>query len=161
MNGVCRPPAARLLVLALLLAPTTAAAAETFQVGTIEIQSGAERHQFQVELAVTNAQHRQGLMHRLTLGENKGMLFLYAPPQRIWMWMKDTYIPLDMLFIRPDGTIAAIAEDTIPLSLTPIGPDVYVNGVLEVLAGTSERLGLRPGDRVHHPHFDAELGPGQ
>ena len=75
--------------------------------------------------------------------------------------MKDTYIPLDMLFIRPDGTIAAIAEDTIPLSLTPIGPDVYVNGVLEVLAGTSERLGLRPGDRVLHPHFDAEPGPGQ
>ncbi|MCY3703661.1 MAG: DUF192 domain-containing protein [Rhodospirillales bacterium] len=160
MKGGGRRPAARLLMLALLLAPTTAAA-ETFQVGTVEIQSGAERHQFQVELAVTQAQQRQGLMHRLTLGENEGMLFLYAPPQRIRMWMKDTYIPLDMLFIRPDGTIAAIAEDTIPLSLTPIGPDVYVNGVLEVLAGTSERLGLRPGDRVRHPHFDAERGPGQ
>lgn len=160
MKGGGRRPAARLLMLALLLAPTTAAA-ETFQVGTVEIQSGAERHQFQVELAVTQAQQRQGLMHRLTLGENEGMLFLYAPPQRIRMWMKDTYIPLDMLFIRPDGTIAAIAEDTIPLSLTPIGPDVYVNGVLEVLAGTSERLGLRPGDRVRHPHFDAERGPSQ
>ncbi len=161
MKGVSGRSAARLLMLALLLAPTTAAAAETFQVGTVEIQSGTEQHQFQVELAVTQAQQRQGLMHRLTLGENEGMLFLYAPPQRIRMWMKDTYIPLDMLFIRPDGTIAAIAEDTIPLSLTPIGPDVYVNGVLEVLAGTSERLGLRPGDRVRHPHFDAERGPGQ
>jgi hypothetical protein len=148
-----------LLVAALVWAPTTAAAVETFQVGTAEVQSGTARYQFQVELAVTDAQQRQGLMHRLTLGENEGMLFLYTPPRRIRMWMKDTYIPLDMLFIRPDGTIAAIAEDTIPLSLTPIGPDIYVNGVLEVLAGTAERLGLRPGDRVHHPHFDTEPGP--
>ncbi len=145
--------AAGLLVLVSGLA--TAAANETFQVGTVDILSGPRRHSFQVELAVTAAQQQQGLMHRLTLGRNRGMLFLYTPPQRIRMWMKDTYLPLDMLFIRPDGTIAAIAEDTVPLSLAPIGPDVYVSGVLEVLAGTAARLGLRPGDRVRHPHFAA------
>ena len=152
-----RRAAAWLLVAALAWAP--AAAVETFQAGTAEIRSGTDRHQFRVELAVTDAQHRQGLMHRLTLGENEGMLFLYTPPRRIRMWMKDTYIPLDMLFIRPDGAIAAIAEDTTPLSLAPIGPDVHVNGVLEVPAGTARRLGLRPGDRVHHPHFDTGPGP--
>ena len=119
MTGPGGRASAWLLFAVLAWAPTTTAAAETFQVGTAEIQSGTARHQFQVELAVTDAQQRQGLMHRLTLGENEGMLFL----------------------------------------LTPIGPDVYVNGVLEVLAGTVERLGLRPGDRVHHPHFDNEPGP--
>ncbi len=148
-------PARCLAVSLLVLACGPAPAGDVFQVDAIEILSGDRRHPFEVELAVTEAQKRQGLMHRLTLGKDRGMLFLYAPPQRIRMWMKDTYLPLDMLFIRPDGVIAAIAEDQLPLSLTPVGPDVYVSGVLEVLAGTAERLGLRPGDRVVHPYFDA------
>lgn len=143
----------------LVLAAVPASGTEIFQAGTVDILSGGEIHRFDMELSISDAQHRQGLMHRLTLREDEGMLFLYTPPQRIRMWMKNTYIPLDMLFIRPDGTVAAIAKNTVPLSLTPIGPDVHVNGVLEVLAGTSERLGLRPGDRVQHPHFQASPPP--
>ncbi len=118
----------------------------------IETTAGA-RHDFEVELALTPAQQSQGLMFRRELGEWAGMLFVYKPAQEVVMWMKNTMIPLDMLFIESDGRIARIAERTVPQTLTPISSRGRVRAVLELNAGTAARLGLKPGDRVLYPAF--------
>ena len=108
---------------------------------------------FQVELAATPEMLMQGLQHRRQLPANAGMLFDFGPPRLVSMWMKNTYIPLDMLFIDADGIVADIAERTTPLSLETIVSPVPVRAVLEVNAGTVAALGIREGDRVHHPIF--------
>ena len=82
------------------------------------------------------------------------MLFIYEPSRVVDMWMKNTVIPLDMLFIAEDGEIVKIVERTIPLSLTTVTSDRRVRGVLEINGGMSDRLGIRPGDRVVHPAFE-------
>lgn len=114
----------------------------------ITTRSGA--HRFTVELAVDDRARAKGLMFRKSLEPDRGMLFDFRREQMIGMWMQNTYIPLDMLFIRPDGTIASIARDTTPLSTRTISSDVPVRYVLEVNAGTAARIGAQPGDRVHH-----------
>lgn len=151
---------AALLAAALLLAGAPAAGARdaAFPLDTLAVETAGGLHAFDVEIARTREQMTEGLMHRTVLPPGEGMLFLYEPPQRVRMWMKDTFVALDMLFVAPDGRIAAIAERTVPLSLTPVGPDVDVAGVVEVLAGTVERLGIAVGDLVLHPHFGTEPG---
>jgi uncharacterized protein len=121
---------------------------------TIETATGA--HRFQIELALTPEQMSYGLMHRRTLAVDAGMLFDYVEEQQIAMWMKNTFIPLDMLFIRVDGTIARIVERTIPQSLDTIPSVRPVRAVLELNGGTVSRLGIKQGDRVRHPLFAAK-----
>ncbi len=120
---------------------------------TIETADGA-RHRFEVELALSREQQAQGLMYRRSLAENAGMLFVYGKEWPVSMWMKNTLIPLDMLFIRRDGRIVRIAERTVPRSLETISSGQLVAAVLEVNGGTAARLGIQPGDRVLHPAFD-------
>ncbi len=108
---------------------------------------------FDVEVAVTPQQHAQGLQGRRTLAADAGMLFDFGPSSSVAMWMKDTYIPLDMLFIGNDRRITAIAANTKPLSLDEISPSGPVRAVLEVNAGTAVSFGIRVGDRVDHPIF--------
>lgn len=108
---------------------------------------------FQVELAATPEMLMQGLQHRRRLPSDAGMLFDFGPPRLVSMWMKNTYISLDMLFIDADGIVADIAERTTPLSLETIVSRVPVRAVLEVNAGTVAAFGIRAGDRVHHPIF--------
>ncbi len=146
------------MILALLVMPdsprlSVSVAAEGFPKSSLEIVAGAERHRFRVEMAVTPEQHAQGLMWRRKLAADAGMLFDYGQVQLTMMWMKNTYIPLDMLFIAGDGTIVNIARNTEPLSLKAIPSAGPVRGVLEVPAGTVERLGIKAGDRVRHPIF--------
>jgi hypothetical protein len=120
---------------------------------TITTASGA-RHEFVVELAVTPEQRSRGLMFRRELPDRRGMLFDFGPGETdVSMWMRNTYIPLDMVFIRADGTIRHIAADTVPFSETIIPSTGPVKGVLEVIAGTCRRLGIVPGDRVEHRYF--------
>jgi hypothetical protein len=119
----------------------------------LAIVSGERRHAFQVELADTDATRAQGLMYRRSLAEDRGMLFDFKQVQPIAMWMRNTYIPLDMLFIRPDGTVARIAENAEPLSERTIPSGEPVQAVLEVPGGTARRLGLKAGDRIEHPLF--------
>jgi uncharacterized membrane protein (UPF0127 family) len=120
----------------------------------LEIASKSGVHVFAVELASTPQEQATGLMFRRELPEGRGMLFDFHRDQPTSFWMKNTYIPLDMIFIRGDGRILRIAENTVPLSETLIPSGGPVRAVLEVIAGTAKRLGIAPGDRVGHPIFD-------
>jgi uncharacterized membrane protein (UPF0127 family) len=108
---------------------------------------------FRVELASTPDEQARGLQERRSLAADAGMLFDFGRGSHVTMWMKDTYIPLDMFFIADDGRIIAIVERTEPLSLATIPSPGPVRAVLEVLAGTASRLGIRAGDRVEHAIF--------
>ncbi len=111
------------------------------------------RHRFSIEVARTPQQHMQGLMGRQHLPPDQGMLFYFNSSQRISMWMKDTPLSLDMLFVADDGQILAIHPQAIPLSTQFIPSPGPVRGVLEVLAGTAAKLGIVVGDRLIHPSF--------
>jgi acetoin utilization protein AcuC len=111
---------------------------------------------FDIELAASPQQQSQGLMYRQNLAADAGMLFLYRPAREVSMWMKNTLIPLDMLFIAEDGIVVKIAERTVPLSLTTISSGERVRAVLEINGGMASRLGIRPGDRVVHPAFEEQ-----
>jgi hypothetical protein len=117
---------------------------------TVETAAGT-KHVFSVEIARTTEERARGLMFRDRLAPDGGMLFVYRADQPVSMWMKNTLIPLDMLFIARDGTIRSIAERTVPLSETIIPSPGAVGAVLEINGGTAERLGIRPGDRVLSP----------
>ena len=119
-----------------------------FSKASVSIASGEKTHKFRVELALTQQQHMQGLMYRRKLAADAGMLFVYQREAPIAMWMKNTYLPLDMLFIGRDGRIVKIAERTVPLSETTISSGVAAIAVLELNAGTASRLGVGSGDTV-------------
>ncbi len=134
----------------LLLVPFGAKAAE---VQSLEIVSKSGMHVFAVEMAATEQEREIGLMYRKELAEGRGMLFDFTPPQQISMWMKNTFIPLDMIFIMADGRILRIAENTEPQSEKIISSGGLAKGVLEVIGGTARKYGITPGDRVAHPLF--------
>jgi hypothetical protein len=139
------------LVLTHAAAPAMGASASPrLETGVLEIVSGGTAHRFNVEIADQPAERQKGLMYRHELAADAGMLFDFGEPQQIAMWMKNTYIPLDMLFIAADGSIRNIAENTVPFSLDTIPSRGAVRFVLEVPAGTAARLGLKAGDRVRH-----------
>jgi uncharacterized membrane protein (UPF0127 family) len=138
------------LVLALASAPAVAADLQTLEIIT---KQGVRT--FSVELAKNDEERARGLMFRRELPEGRGMLFDFEREQEVSFWMKNTYIPLDMIFIRADGRIHRIAENTTPESLTGVPSRGPVRGVLEVIAGTARKLGIAPGDRVAHPIFSA------
>jgi uncharacterized membrane protein (UPF0127 family) len=114
----------------------------------LTIRSGDRAHNFVVEVARTPKEHAYGLMHRQSLDADRGMLFPYDPPEATSFWMKNTLIPLDIIFIRPDGSIARIAANTTPLSLEPIPSLEPVAAVLEIRGGRAAELGIEPGDNV-------------
>ncbi len=123
-------------------------------VSEVTIVSGSGEHRFEVEVARTVDEQARGLMYRRRLGADAGMLFDYGHPRNVAMWMRNTYIPLDMIFIGADWRIARIAERTVPLSSATVASEGPARAVLEVNAGTASRLGIRPGDRVVY------AGPG-
>ena len=120
---------------------------------TLEIASKSGVHTFAVEMAVTPAEREKGLMFRKELPEGRGMLFDFQHDQDVSFWMENTYIPLDMIFIRGDGRILRIAENTEPLSTKLIPSGGPVRAVLEVIGGTAAKLGIAPGDTVAHSIF--------
>jgi uncharacterized protein len=120
----------------------------TFPRSSLEIISGDQKHRFDIWIAETPDEQQQGLMFVRDLPENRGMLFLAAEPRVFRMWMKNTYIPLDMVFIGADGRIAKIAERTTPHSLETISSEKPVTGILEIRGGEAARRTLHVGDRV-------------
>ncbi len=138
----------------LLPPPAGAEAAEPFEQDVADILTGdGKRHRFRVEIVATPANRAQGLQGRKQLDPDAGMLFDFAVARPVYMWMKNTYIALDMIFIAPDGRIVNIAPGTTPESLAVIESAGPVRAVLEVPAGTAARLGIKPGDRVEHRIF--------
>tara|TARA_R110000868_G_scaffold28525_8_gene106921 strand:+ start:9103 stop:9606 length:504 start_codon:yes stop_codon:yes gene_type:complete len=120
----------------------------SFSKEPLAVESGGKIHKFSVELALNGRQQMQGLMFRRRMAPDAGMLFVYRRSEPTAMWMKNTFIPLDMLFIARNGVIHHIAERTVPMSEAVIASNGPVVAVLELNAGTVSRLGLKPGDRV-------------
>ncbi len=141
-----------LFALSALASPYAGAA--TFQPLEIVTRNGVQV--FSVELARTETEKATGLMYRKELADGKGMLFDFSPEQEVSMWMKNTFVSLDMIFIGADGRIIRIAENTEPLSTKIIPSNGLARAVLEVPAGTAQKYGIRPGDRVAHPLFSGK-----
>ncbi|HET7210895.1 MAG TPA: DUF192 domain-containing protein [Methyloceanibacter sp.] len=112
-------------------------------------------HSFDIEVMTTFQERARGLMFRRSLPENSGMLFLYDRPEPAAMWMKNTFIPLDMVFIAPGGTVHRIEKNTEPFSTETISSDGSIIAVLELNAGAADRIKLKPGDRVIYPGLGA------
>jgi uncharacterized membrane protein (UPF0127 family) len=142
------------VVAAIALCAVAASSAQAASVQPLEIVTKNGVQVFSVEMATTEQEKETGLMYRKELPDGRGMLFDFSPEQQISMWMKNTYIPLDMIFIRADGRILRIAENTEPQSTRIIPSGGLAKGVLEVIAGTAKKYGIQPGDRVAHPLFN-------
>ena len=134
-----------LLITAMLVSPSVSHAAEV----TVQTDSGS--HTFSVEIMRTSEERSKGLMFRKHLAPDAGMLFDFGNPRPVSMWMKNTYIPLDMLFISKDGVVHKIAENTTPHSTEIISSNSQVKFVLEINAGLSAKYGFEPGNRVLLP----------
>lgn len=135
-------------------APATPSRLEALDVEPLGIETaGGERHEFQVYVARSAAEKREGLMFVESLAADRGMLFVYLPPRPVSMWMKNTPLSLDMLFVREDGRIESIAAATEPMSEQHYASDAPVSGVIELNGGTAETLDIHPGDCVIHPWF--------
>jgi uncharacterized membrane protein (UPF0127 family) len=144
-----RPASSALVALLLFVLASALAFSATFSTERLTIRKAdGTVHAFTVELAISADQRAQGLMNRREMADDHGMLFDFGLSRRAAMWMKNTYLPLDMLFIRKDGTIARIAADTEPQSEAIIDSREPVHFVLELNAGASSRLGIAAGDKV-------------
>jgi len=129
-----------------------ATAQEKLEELTVVTSSGT--HPFSVEVMRTGQQRERGLMFRRFLPQDRGMLFDFKSEQPIMMWMKNTYLPLDMIFISRSGKVVRIAQNTEPLSERIVASGAPAYAVLEVNAGTSMKIGLEIGDKIRHPLFD-------
>lgn len=127
----------------------------TYPKSSLTIETSTGTHKLDIELATSLAQRSYGLMHRKELAQDAGMLFVYDDTDIVTMWMKNTHLPLDMIFMDAQGTVKHIVENATPYSIDIISSQVPVVAVLEVNAGTAKRLGIKQGDKLHHPVFES------
>jgi uncharacterized membrane protein (UPF0127 family) len=132
-------------------APLERSPAGLDQVPLTVVSSNGE-HRFTVEVARTPEEQAQGLMFRNSVPPDRGMIFPYDPPVQVSFWMKNTLVPLDMVFIGPDGKIGRIAANTTPMSLDPVASIDVAAAVLEIAGGRAAELGIKEGDKVTWPH---------
>lgn len=123
----------------------------------VSVRGGWGQAAFTVEVADDPRERAQGLMFREDMPLSHGMLFVFDAPQKVSFWMKDTLIPLDMIFVESDGTISRIHENAVPHDTTPIDGGGGVFAVLEVNGGLAARLGIKVGSEMQHPAFDPAL----
>jgi uncharacterized protein len=117
----------------------------------LTIHSANGDHHFTVEVAATAAQEERGMMFRRQVPANSGMIFLFSPAREVAFWMENTLVPLDIIFIRADGTIARITNAQ-PLDQTPLPSGEPIATVLEIAGGRAVELGIREGDKVSWRH---------
>lgn len=122
---------------------------------TLVISTRGGKTEIATEIAITPAEQEIGLMFRTSIGDNDGMLFIYNKPQLITMWMHNTYVPLDMVFMTRDGTVSRIEAEAEPLSDRVISSSTAAAAVLELKAGTARRIGLKAGDHIESPALHA------
>jgi uncharacterized protein len=120
-------------------------------------ETSAGERRFSIEIAATHAERSAGLMHRRIMPDDRGMLFVFEETRPVSFWMKNTPMPLDLIFIGEDGVIGAIMQG-IPFSEAPIGTPAPVRFVLELKAGTAQKAGIAAGDRLRHPRIDEVAG---
>lgn len=138
----------------LCLLPTACRAENTDLTRQVTIVSqDGKKHVFQIELALTPQQQAKGLMNRTEMAKDAGMLFYFGQADERSFWMKDTLIPLDMLFLKADGTISRIHDSAVPNDLTSVKSNGPAMAVLELNGGTAKTLGIVEGDKVKHPFF--------
>ena len=114
----------------------------------LTIQSGSKAHRFIVEVARTGPEQETGLMNRPAMAADHGMIFPYSPTQGVAFWMKNTMIPLDMIFVAPGGKILRIEANAVPYSLEPVASGGDIEAVLELNGGRAASLGINDGDQV-------------
>ncbi|HEX9707100.1 MAG TPA: DUF192 domain-containing protein [Steroidobacteraceae bacterium] len=131
------------------------------QQSEVAVSTRAGTYRFRVWIAADDESREKGLMRVRELPSDRGMLFLFDRPQPVAFWMKDTYLSLDLVFIGPDGDVVNVAGHARPLSLDPIESDGAVIAVLEVLAGTAEKIGLQSGDRIALPTLRTTFKPSE
>ena len=137
----------------LFLAASFGVTAQSGELDSLEIVTATGRHVFQVEIANNDATRERGLMDRRFMAADHGMLFEFDREAPVSFWMKNTYIPLDMIFIAPSGVVTHIAANAEPLSERVIPSGGPCIGVLELNGGVAASIGLKVGDKVHHPFF--------
>src|SRR5262245_8080392 len=154
---VSRPLGRRFVLAAALVAVAPAARAQDgevqFQRSSLIVTAGGRDITFEVELALNDAQRARGLMYRKQLGPYEGMLFDFQQEMPVSFWMKNTLIPLDMVFIPADGTVKHVHANAVPLSTDTVPSRFPVRAVLEINGGSATLLGIKPGDKVKHPIF--------
>jgi len=148
--------AALLLLAGIAASPAGGQDAPLAKIEPVTVATDLGATMFTAEIADSEPLRERGLMFRQRLPEDRAMLFDFEAPRAVAMWMKNTLIPLDMVFIRNDGVVAYVAEMTVPGSLDAVGVQEPIRAVLEVAGGTAQRIGLRSGDRVYHRIFPAD-----
>jgi uncharacterized membrane protein (UPF0127 family) len=146
----------RLLAALALVVPGTAWAEAACSPGRVDIRWDGGRENFVVEVADDNAERAQGLMFRESMPLSEGMLFVYDSPRRPSFWMKNTLIPLDMVFADASGTVTRVHANAIPGDLTPVDGGEGVMFVLEINGGLAAKLGIAPGAVLRHPAIPAQ-----
>jgi hypothetical protein len=154
-GSAMRADAARLCAAALLAALPLAAAADCAP-GIADVRSGASEARFRVEIADDEGERAQGLMFRESLPAFGGMLFVYEAPREASFWMKNTLIPLDILFFDAEGRLLRVHENAVPGDLTPIPSGGEAQFVLEINGGAARRLGLLEDAELRHPAIDPD-----
>ena len=139
--------------LILAIALTSGVAAKSLGVQPLDVLTARGVFHFKVEVADTDASREKGLMFRKAVAADRGMLFDFKSPRPVAFWMKNTLIPLDMLFISADGHVVSIARDAVPLSEIPIPSGGAILGVLELRGGRAAEIGAQPGDSVRERIF--------
>ncbi len=143
-------------ILCLLLVAISFTAAAPAAAENLVIHTSKQTISLNVEIADTDDERIQGLQNRETLAPHSGMLFIFETPNTPQFWMKDTKMPLDMVFIAADGTVEGIHENAVPYSLTPIPAPAPILAVLEISGGTAKTLGIAKGSTVNYKVFQKD-----
>ena len=143
----------RLILACTLMLASAATFAAELPRDVVMVETSSSQYRFEVEVADDSSERSEGLMYRTDLADNAGMLFMYQETRPVDFWMKNTLLSLDSVFVREDGTIARIAENTAPMSEDLIPSGEPVRAVLEVKAGTMRQLGVTVGDRLRNPTY--------